>query len=72
MKTKISLMLFCIVFFVGGCSDGLNAPHMGFGNFEIATAFSKDDIVVMDRVTGTSDTLSIFCGLIQIIDGEHL
>jgi len=45
---------------------------MGFGNFGIETDISRDDIVVLDRVQGSSTTESICLGAVQVIDGDNL
>lgn len=58
--------------FAGGCATKKTAPHIGFGNFDIQTTLSRDDIVVLERVEGTSETESILLGTVQVIDGENL
>ena len=45
---------------------------MGFGNFDIETKLTRDNIVVMERVEGTSETDSILLGTIQVIDGDKV
>ena len=57
---------------IGGCGSQKMVPHMGFGNFGINTELSRDDIVVLDRVEGSSTTENICLGLIQIVDGDGL
>jgi hypothetical protein len=59
--------------FVGGCGSAQKTvPHMGFGTFDIKTELTREDVVVLDRVEGSSTTLSIVFGVIQIIDGDKL
>ena len=72
----ISLLLIVVVvslLFGGGCGAARKqTPHMGFGSFDIRTELTREDIVVLDRVEGTSSTTAIVGGLIQIIDGDKL
>jgi len=56
----------------GGCGSQKMIPQMGFGNFGINTEFSRDDIVVLDRVQGSSTTENICLGVVQIVDGDGL
>jgi hypothetical protein len=59
--------------FAGGCSgDQKTVPHMGFGNLNISTDLSRNDIVVLDQVEGSSTTDNILCGIIQFVDGDKL
>ena len=71
----ISLLLITVLaslLLAGGCAGSAQkqAPHMGFGNFDVRTELTREDIVVLDRVEGTSTTTSILVGAIQIIDGD--
>ena len=45
---------------------------MGFGNLDINTEFLRDDIVVLDRVKGSSTTNYILLGIVQIVDGNKV
>jgi len=59
--------------FAGGCSGNQKTvPQMGFGNLNISTGLSRNDIVVLDRVEGSSTTNNILCGIIQVVDGDKL
>jgi hypothetical protein len=69
---KLFLCMCSALVLTGGCGSQKMAPHLGFGNFGINTEFSRDDIVVLDRVQGSSTTESICLGLIQIVDGDGL
>ncbi len=44
-------------------------PAMNFGEIGIETAFDRDDLVVLDTVTGTSTSEQRFL-VVQIIDGD--
>lgn len=72
----ISLLLITVVvslLFAGGCGSAQKqVPHMGFGNFDVRTDLTREDIVVLDRVEGSSTTTSILLGVIEIIDGDKL
>ena len=78
MDRNSFILLLLIIFtisllFGGGCGSAQKqTPHMGFGNFDIRTELTRKDIVVLDRVEGTSTTTSILCGLIEFIDGDKL
>lgn len=72
---SLTVLLAVSIFFLGGCGAGTTqktVPHMGFGNLDIRTQISREDIVVLGRVEGTSTTKSIFGGVIQVIDGNKL
>jgi hypothetical protein len=74
VRTKYLFVLVCSsVLFAAGCMfSQKTAPHMGFGNFSMNTQLSREDIVVLDQVEGTSTTDFILLGLIQIVDGKEL
>jgi hypothetical protein len=74
MKTEnLILSMCCVLLIAGGCSgNSKTIPYMGFGNFNIITDFSREDIVVLDRVEGASTTDSILFGIIQVMDGKDL
>ena len=57
---------------VGGCASQRTVPQVGFGNFDVKTQLMRDDIVILQRVEGTSETESILLGTIQIIDGKNV
>lgn len=73
-RTNVVLLLAMAVLvsmlFVGGCSSETTVPHMKFGSFDMRAQLSREDIVVLERIKGTSTTTSIFCGLIQVVDGD--
>ena len=75
IKSISFLMIIAVVsiLLIGGCVARSNAaPHMGFGSFDVETKLSREHIVVLERVEGTSETQSILLGTIQVIDGENL
>lgn len=58
---------------VAGCSAAQRTmQHMRFGGLNIETDFERDDVVVLDRVDGTSKTFTCLLGLIRVIDDEKL
>ena len=60
-------------FTVAGCGAAQRTkPHMTFGDLNIQTDFERDDVVVLDRVDGTSKTFTCLFGLIRVIDDEKL
>ncbi len=70
-KPSVAILVVLSGFLLGGCGSAQKtAPHMWFSNFNIRTEMSREDIVVLDRVEGTSTTESILLGAIQIIDGD--
>ena len=71
-KMVLFLMMGFLVFIVGGCNSQKSAPHMGFGSFDVNTQLSRGDIVVLERVEGTSTTKSILFGAVQIVDGDNV
>lgn len=74
--TKSSLFLAILAavstLVIAGCETKRTAPHMGFGGVQIETKLSRDDIVVLERVEGTSETESIAFGAIQVIDRDKM
>jgi hypothetical protein len=73
MKINTLCLFLCsIMIFLCSCAAQKTAPHMGFGEFDINTAFSRSDIVVLDRVEGSSTTDYILLGIIQIVDGKNV
>jgi len=74
MKSISFLMIVGVVsmLLIGGCASKRTAPQMGFGSFDVKTQLSRDHIVVLERVEGTSETDSLLLGTIQVIDGEKL
>ena len=74
MKSIPFLMIVVVAYMliIGGCSSQRGTPQMGFGNFDIETKLTRDNIVVMERVEGTSETDSILLGTIQVIDGDKV
>ena len=69
---SIIILFVACVFFLTGCGTAQKqAPHMGFGNFEISTEMARGDVVILDRVEGSSSTATIL-GFIQIIDDDKL
>ena len=73
MNAKNLFLCMCsaLILTGGGCNEKM-VPHMGFGNFGIETDLSRGDIVVLDRVQGSSTTESICLGAVQIVDGDNL
>ena len=58
---------------LGGCGGAQKTvPHMGFSNLYIETQITRNDVVVLDRVEGSSTLTSILFGAINIIDGDKL
>jgi hypothetical protein len=70
-KSILFAVLFCVVS-LAGCDAQKAAPHMGFGTLDIKAEFSRDDLVVLDRVEGSSTTVNILLGVIQIVDDDKL
>lgn len=61
----------CLV--LPGCSGAQKMiPHMGFGSLNIEAEIARSDIVVMDRVEGSSTLDTYFFGAVMIIDGDKL
>jgi len=75
MKNISFLMIIAVVsmLLMGGCAGASKKtiPQMGFGSLYLETQLSRDDIVVLERVEGTSSTESILLGIVQVIDGEN-
>jgi hypothetical protein len=65
------VLVVCLVLFVG-CATTSNSPHMGFKGIEWQTTMNRDDYVILNNVEGYSETTSILCGLLQIIDGSKI
>ena len=65
-------LLVVLVLVLPGCAAQRNAPHMGFGGFGIEAQIQRDDIVVLDRVEGSSSLTTVLFPLLQIIDGDKL
>jgi hypothetical protein len=75
MKSISFLMIVVVAFIllIGGCAaNQRDAPLMGFGSFDVETKLTRDNIVVMERVEGTSETDNILLGAIQVIDGDKV
>jgi len=67
----------CVLIVLPGCSEAQRfAPHMGFGGFDMEAELDRDDIVVLDRVEGTSSTTTVLgipgtaIAIVQVIDGD--
>ena len=76
MNVILFLMMGVLVFmpFAGGCGGNAQktAPRMGFGSVDVQTQLSRGDIVVLERVEGTSTTKSILFGAVQVVDGDNV
>jgi hypothetical protein len=73
--TLLTVFIFVIVsVFVVGCAGSAqkHIPHLGFGSLNLEADITRADIVVLDRVEGSSSNTSILFGLIQIIDNDKL
>ena len=68
---SLGLILSVCLIFAAGCAT-TNAPHMGFKGIEWQPQMERKDYVVLDDVKGSSETLSILFGLVQIIDGNKV
>ncbi len=56
-----------------GCSSAQKqTPHMGYSGVSVEAQIGRDDLVVLDRVEGSSTSTSILLGLVQIIDGDKV
>jgi len=73
-KTELALVVAgLLAFFAGGCAQAYReTPQMGFGQMNIYSHIERGDIVVMDRVEGTSDSVKILCGLVEVVDGNKV
>ena len=74
MKSILFLFFIVVVsvLLIGGCNNQRTAPAMGFGDVSVETKLVRDDVVVLERVQGTSETQSILFGAVQIIDGKKV
>lgn len=69
----IPLLVFGAMLVLPGCGTAQRmTPHMGFGSLYLEAQIDREDIVVLDRVEGSSSTTSILFGLIRIIDENKL
>ena len=69
----ISFLLVVFACALTGCGSAQKmTPHLGFGDLRVETQIGRGDIVVLDRVEGSSTLTSILFGCIQIIDGDKL
>ena len=69
----LALLFVGVLLVLPGCNAALkNAPHIGFGRLDIQAEIGRDDIVVLDRVEGSSTRSEYLFGIIQIIDGDKL
>jgi hypothetical protein len=72
-SVSTSIVLIALTFLLVGCGSAQKmVPHMGFGALTIETQIGRDDIVVLDRVEGSSTLTSILFGTVQIIDGDKV
>ena len=56
-----------------GCGSAQKmTPHFGFGQLSMEAQIQRGDIVVLDRVEGSSSKTTVLFGLIEIIDGDKL
>lgn len=69
---KMSVAVLVIVAPLAGCASIRTAPHMGFGALSVDAEIGRGDIEVLEAVEGTSSTKTIFFGIVQIVDDEHL
>lgn len=71
-KTHLTLPLLVLgaLLVLPGCSAQRMTPHMGFGSLNLEAQIDREDIVVLDRVEGSSTTTCILFGLIRIIDED--
>jgi len=60
--------------FTSGCtsSSQLQKDQMTFRDVSIEAQFTRDDVIVMDQVEGTSSTTNILGGIVQIVDNKNL
>lgn len=66
----IPLLVFGAMLVLPGCGTAQRmTPHMGFS---LEAQIDREDIVVLDRVEGSSTTTSFLFGLIRIIDEDKL
>ena len=74
LKSVVGLAACCAAaMLLGGCGTAQKtSPHMSFGDMEMKADLQRSDIVVLDRVEGTSTCQTIFFGVVKIIDGDKL
>ena len=79
MDSYLKKRLGVVVLLVGvlpvlpGCNAAQKMiPHMGFGGLNIEADIARSDIVVLDRVEGSSTRSEYLFGAIQIVDGDKL
>lgn len=61
-----------LVLFVGCSSAQKTSPGMGFASFSLEAEIGRDDVVVLDTVEGTSTSLMILGGIVEIVDGDKI
>lgn len=73
MKCFSSLVLFAMLLTANGCAGSARStPTLNFGVINMQSNLSRQDIIVMDRVDGTSESTIMLGGLIEMIDGDKL
>jgi len=55
-----------------GCQAERHTPEIGFGNLDLRADITRSDIVVEDKVEGTSTDTQVLLGLFDIVDGNKV
>ncbi|MBN1443927.1 MAG: hypothetical protein JXA90_14550 [Planctomycetes bacterium] len=58
--------------FLSSCAAARSVPDLEFTQFTVQGFLNRDSFEVRDPVEGSSDTLSILFGIVQIIEGNKL
>ena len=72
-KVMLVTCVLLLILIATGCSAAQKRmPHVGIGSFSLEGNMERKDFVIMGSVEGSSQTTSILCGLVQMIDGDNL